>query len=193
MSLPPIAGAPAPAPKSGAPTAPRSPATRSIAQTPALDARVELSPEAARLRNQRALLRTALQATEEDVARVLRARFDEAGRADYLATIAQPDDLSPEATAERILGGITGYIYRAFRRSRPEANAGDLAEFERGVRSGLERGMKAARQVLEGLQALDPELARGVERTQSLVAAGLERFFTREREAGAAASAPRRT
>jgi hypothetical protein len=192
MSLPPIAGAPAPALKSGTPNAPRSSGERAIAQRPEPDTRIELSPEAARLRDQRSLLRTALQATEEDVARVLRARFDEAGRADYLTSIAQPDDLSPEATAERILGGITGYIYRAFRRSRPEANGDDLAEFERGVRSGLERGMKEARRVLAGLRALDVELARGLDRTQSLVASGLERFFAREREA-AAASAPRPT
>jgi len=195
MAVPPVSRSPVgnsrhgvahPARGPGAPVAPGEPSVR-----------VALSPEATRLRAHGALVLAALYTNEDAFDRVVRARFDEAGRSEYLASIAQPGDISPEATAERILGGITGYIYGAFRLSRDELGSEDLAEFERGVRKGFERGMREARAILEGLRALDPELARGIDRTESLVREGLDGFFRSEREALAArapaAGAPRRS
>jgi len=139
---------------------------------------VEISRGAALLRAHRALLHAALDTPEADA---VRARFEETGRSEYLASIERPTDLSAEATAERILGGVTGYVYRAFRRTRPEATEAVLAEFERGARAGLARGLAQARKILEGLEALEPEHARGIERTESLVLEGLERFLRAER------------
>jgi hypothetical protein len=145
------------------------------------DARVELSPQAERMRAQRSILRAVFGGVESDADADAQALFEEAGRSEYLDAIAQPSDLSPQATAQRILGGITGYIYGAFRLAHPDATVEDFDRFAADVVRGFEKGLGEARSIIEGLAAFTPELASGIERTEGLVREGLDVFFSDER------------
>lgn len=106
--------------------------------------------------------------------------FEEAGRSEYLAGIESPTDLSSEATAGRILGGITGYIYGAFRLGRPDANSEDFEQFFEQVSAGFEQGLTEALEILDGLAALDEELSASIEETARLVREGLAGFHDTE-------------
>ena len=156
----------------------RRPVARVVA---ADDARVEISPQGERLRAQRAILRATFGGVEEAAEADARALFEAAGRSEYLESIAQASDLSPQATAQRILGGITGYIYGAFRLAHSDLTSEDFDRFAAQVLQGFEKGLGEARGVIEGLAALTPELAAGIDRTEVLVREGLEVFFSDER------------
>ena len=69
------------------------------------------------------------------------------------------------------------------RKSRPaiERTAGQ-------VRSGFERGLADAKELIKGLAALTPELEGDIDRTESLVRQGLDEFFASERERYATAA-----
>lgn len=147
-----------------------------------VDAPVEISSQAERLRTQRQILRSAFGGVEESSDPGGRALFEAAGRSKYLDSIAQVTDLSPQATAQRILGGITGYIYGAFRLAHPGGTLEDFDRFAADVVRGFEAGLGQARSLIEGLAALTPELASGIGRTETLVREGLEVFFADERQ-----------
>jgi len=85
-------------------------------------------------------------------------------------------DMSPEATAERILSFATQIIGRA------EANQVELpADQQRSrgqlfnsVQIGIERGFEQARDILEGLQALEGGVKSTVDETYTQVQKGLD-------------------
>lgn len=156
----------------------RRPAAREGAD---VEERVEISSQAERLRAQRQILRSVLGGVEEDADADAQALFEAAGRSQYLDSIAQASDVTPQATAQRILGGITGYIYGAFRLAHPDVSAEDFDRFASDVVRGFEKGLGEARSLIEGLAALTPELASGIDRTEALVREGLEVFFADER------------
>ncbi|MCP3984477.1 MAG: hypothetical protein GY723_08805 [bacterium] len=108
--------------------------------------------------------------------------FEEAGKSDYLESIANPTELSSEATAGRILGGIKGFIYGAFRMQHPDMTEEDFEYFQSEVMKGFEQGISEAREILTALGALDERLATDVVETERLVRGGLDEFFTQERE-----------
>jgi hypothetical protein len=138
-------------------------------------AAVALSNRARAADAQRSILEKALSGMEEQLSRD--DLFAEAGRADYLESVSNPTDLSAEATSERILGGITGYIYGAFRLQHDEIGHDELESFREQVMRGFERGMGEARQILGAIDVLDDTLASQIGETDRLVRDGLERFF----------------
>jgi uncharacterized protein DUF5610 len=104
--------------------------------------------------------------------------FQAAGKADFEAKIAQPGiDTSAEATAGRIVDGITGYIFGAFQLQNPDMTEADFTRFQEQVLSGFERGLEEAKDILSGLQALTPEIEDSVGQTESLVREQLSTFF----------------
>ena len=104
--------------------------------------------------------------------------FQTAGKAEFEATAYGPDvDTSPEATAGRIVDGITGYIYGAWMTQNPDATEEDLAAFQEQVMSGFEKGLEDAKDILTGLQAMTPELEGEIGQTESLVRDQLAEFF----------------
>ncbi len=158
-----------------APEAPRS-----------LGDRVSLSPEAQQLQRSTTLLMKSFEATEARVSELLEASYaqllERAGRGDYLASVANPTDLSPEATAGRILGGITGYIYDAYKLQHPDLDAGGFAQFQTQVMRGFETGLHEAKSIIAAVGLLDEKLGAQIGQTETLVRDGLDAFFTRERE-----------
>lgn len=102
--------------------------------------------------------------------------FEQAGRSEYLDSIANPTDLSAEATAGRILGGITGYIFDAFKLGNPDATAEEFEAFFAQVTKGFEQGFSEALDILGGMGALTDEVNKDVHRTAEIVREGLAKF-----------------
>jgi hypothetical protein len=149
------------------------------------DTSVEISPQAEKLRAQSGLLRVTLRGIESEITSNAETRFEEPDRSDYLGPLMGESrlggiDLSPEATAARILGGVQGYIYRAFMAQHPEATPEDFERFKDEVIRGFERGFYEARSILAGLSMLDAEQSEEIGQTEALVREGLEGFFAEE-------------
>ncbi len=127
---------------------------------------------------------TSIEASvsEADITSVLAGAYDalsafeEAGRSDYLDSIANPTDLSAEATADRILGGITGYIFQAFQLDNPDATAEEFEGFFAEVTRGFEQGFAEALDVIQAAGALTDDFDADVHRTADLVREGLAQF-----------------
>ncbi len=141
-----------------------------------------ISAESQTLRLEAALLRETFGGVESNLSTVEDPVFEEAGRSDYLDTAERPTDLSAGGAAERILGGITGYIYRAFQLANPNAHLDDFVRFKREVLRGLAQGLEEARGYLDALGELSYERSENISETEDLVREGLDVFFEREEE-----------
>jgi len=92
-------------------------------------------------------------------------------------------DVSPEATAQRIVSLSTGF-FEAFKAQHPnEDEAVVLERFMETIGGGIEQGFKEAREILGGLQILEGDIATNVDKTYDLVQQGLNEFFERMMEA----------
>jgi len=105
-----------------------------------------------------------------------------------LNTVLEPDfgpdaiqssaeiDVSPEATAGRIVSLSTAF-FEAFRQQNPEMGDEEaLDRFMSTIGSGIEQGFAEAREVLEGLQVLNGDIATNIDTTYELVQQGLQDF-----------------
>ncbi len=103
--------------------------------------------------------------------------FEAAGKTEYLESVANPTDLSPEATADRILGGITGYIFGAFEMNKPEYSAEDFDAFHVAVTEGFEKGLREAADILRGMDVMTNEVSENIAKMTELVRDGLANFY----------------
>lgn len=98
------------------------------------------------------------------------------------AAVDEGLDVSPEATANRIVSMSTN-LFSAYLENNPnEDEAQAKADFIEIIRSGIEKGFEEARSVLEGLEVLQGEIAETVDKTYMLVQQGLEAFLAAEDE-----------
>ena len=139
---------------------------------------VLISRRAVELRAHVTLLRAALVGVEAEVGRT---------SPDSVEGAPPPMDLSPEATADRILNGITGTIYAGFRQRQPDATPEEFEQFQADVLRGFGQGLREAQDILEGLRVLDEKLEAEIDRSEALVREGLEEFFATERASFASA------
>lgn len=85
-------------------------------------------------------------------------------------------DVSPEATASRIVNLATGF-FQAFQEQNPEiAPEESLDKFMSIISAGIETGFKDARDILESLSVLDGKIATDIDSTYDLVQEGLQSF-----------------
>jgi len=78
-------------------------------------------------------------------------------------------DVSPEATADRIVGFALG-LFGVFQKQHPEMDDAELAAaFASEVRRGIEDGFARARHILDGLGVLNGQVIANVDRTYELV------------------------
>jgi len=92
-------------------------------------------------------------------------------------------DVSPEATAKRIVDLSTGF-FEAFKAQNPnEDEAVLLDRFMETIGKGIEQGFSEAREILDGLQVLKGDIAANIDKTYDLVQEGLKEFFERITEA----------
>lgn len=189
MAISPLGQTPAAPQRSAAPTA-DNPAT----PRPRPDPRAEQN---------RALLqaqeRVSLQAGNESMSLVFRAAIDainerlapELGDQAIERAYDSGLDVSPEATAERIVS-LTTALFPRFQSIHPGLeNADQVNRFVELIRDGIEQGFKEARDILDGLDVLKGGIADNIDRTFDLAMQGLDDFRARLLgEASDAASGP---
>ena len=99
------------------------------------------------------------------------------------AAVDEDVDVSPEATAQRIVSLSTGF-FEAFKAQNPnEDEAVLLDRFMETISKGIEQGFSEAREILDGLQVLEGDIATNIDKTYDLVQEGLNEFFERMTEA----------
>ncbi|MBL4782074.1 MAG: DUF5610 domain-containing protein [Porticoccaceae bacterium] len=85
-------------------------------------------------------------------------------------------DVSPEATAERIVSLSTSF-FSAYQDANPDLDFDTaLNQFVDVISGGIEQGFAEARQILDGLQVLNGDVATDIDTTQSLVQDKLAAF-----------------
>ncbi|MCP4292639.1 MAG: hypothetical protein GY780_12485 [bacterium] len=86
-------------------------------------------------------------------------------------------DVSPEATADRIVGFALG-LKSVFARQNEDLDEKEMmARFESEIRRGIGEGFSDARGILGGLEMLDGEIEEGVDATWDLVQQRLDDYF----------------
>lgn len=85
-------------------------------------------------------------------------------------------DVSPEATAKRIVSFATGF-YHTFQQQNPDITSDEsLNNFMTVIGGGIEKGFKDAREILESLSVLNGKIAEDIDSTYDLVQEGLKNF-----------------
>jgi len=109
----------------------------------------------------------------EGINDVLKADFgDNAIQAAYDSGI----DVSPEATAERIVSMSTAFFPK-FHEQHPEMSIEEAAEsFNNIIGGGIEQGFAEAKDILSGLKVLEGDIADNIDTTYDLVQEGLKAF-----------------
>ncbi len=85
-------------------------------------------------------------------------------------------DVSPEATADRIVSMSTAF-FAAYQEQHPELGIDEaLDSFVSLISGGIDQGFNEAREILDGLQVLNGEIASNIDKTYTLVQEGLKSF-----------------
>ncbi|WP_019026850.1 DUF5610 domain-containing protein [Colwellia piezophila] len=86
-------------------------------------------------------------------------------------------DVSPEATAERIINFSTQFL-ASYREQHPEMDEEQsLTAFIDIIRGGIEQGFAEAKEILGGLKVLKGDIATNIDKTYQLVQEGLQSFI----------------
>jgi hypothetical protein len=89
---------------------------------------------------------------------------------------AASQDNTPEGTASRIVALSTAF-YDAFKQQNPEQDSDtSLQNFMDTISSGVEKGFKEARDILQGLGVLGGDIAANIDKTYELVQKGYADF-----------------
>lgn len=89
---------------------------------------------------------------------------------------AASQDNTPEGTTERIVSLSTGF-YAPFKQQHAGEAAADVLESSIAtIRGGFNQGYKEARDILQGMNVLDGDIAGNIHRTYSLVQHGYTDF-----------------
>lgn len=85
-------------------------------------------------------------------------------------------DVSPEATADRIIGYSTG-LFEKFKEQHPNEDPATVEQkFMDTINKGITQGFAEAREILSGLGALQGDIAGNIDKTWDLVQTGLQKF-----------------
>jgi len=89
----------------------------------------------------------------------------------------RPEEVTPEATAERIVSGVTG-LFAAYAEQHPELDGKQLIEsFMEKIRAGVKQGYEEAFGILQALGAFEFDgVQSGIEETMKLVEQKLADF-----------------
>lgn len=92
-------------------------------------------------------------------------------------------DVSPEATADRIISMSTAF-FSIYREQNSEMSDEEAAKsFAEILSGGIETGFEEAREVLDGLSVLEGDIASNIDTTFNLVQKGLQAFVNSYAEA----------
>lgn len=89
----------------------------------------------------------------------------------------KPNEVTPEATAERIVTGVAS-LFSSYQRANPELEGEELIKgFMEQARKGVESGYSDAFDTLKGLGAFDlPGIQEGIEQTKELLGTKLDKL-----------------
>lgn len=87
-------------------------------------------------------------------------------------------DVSPEATAERIVSLSTAFFSAFKEQHQGEEDSQVLQNFLSTIRRGIDTGFEQARDILEGLNVLEGDIASNIDETYDLVQDKLAMFET---------------
>lgn len=202
MAINPIYGAGSPAVPAtpASPNGPGKPATPATPATPASPAAKEgestLTPQqlAKEMHNRQILEAQAslsVRSGDQSLQLTLRAAIDAIN--ERLAPELGPNaieraqesglDVSPEATAERIVT-LTTAMFSRYQAIHTDMETLTQAEsFVDIIRGGIEQGFAEAREILDGLGVLEGDIAANIDRTFELVQEGLNSFLEQFRPA----------
>lgn len=86
-------------------------------------------------------------------------------------------DMSPEATAERIVDFATGFL-DAYKMQHSEMSDEEATKnFMELIRGAIDEGFAQAKDIITSLNAMSPELDNTITETYDLVQQGLDNFF----------------
>lgn len=86
-------------------------------------------------------------------------------------------DVSPEATAERIVSLSTAF-FSSYQQQHPELSQEEaVSAFVDVISGGINQGFSEAREILDGLQVLEGDIASNIDKTYELVQSGLASFL----------------
>lgn len=86
-------------------------------------------------------------------------------------------DVSPEATAERIVSMSTAF-FPSYLDQHPEMTEEEAVEkFSDLIGGGIEKGFSEARDILAGLKVLEGDIASNIDKTYEFVQSGLQAFI----------------
>lgn len=92
------------------------------------------------------------------------------------ATLDDELDVSPEATAERIVQGATGF-FGAFKKANPALDEESaMTNFMEVIRGGIEKGFEEAKGILDSLRVFEGEIESNIDLTYEHVQTGLSKF-----------------
>jgi len=90
---------------------------------------------------------------------------------------AMSQDNTPEGTAGRIVSLSTAF-YEAYKQQYPgDDESTTLNNFVNTLKKGVDQGFKEARDVLQGLQVLNGDIASNIDKTYDLVQKGFDDFI----------------
>lgn len=85
-------------------------------------------------------------------------------------------DVSPQATADRIVSMSTAFFSK-YAQSNPDKDLETaLKDFTALIGGGIDQGFAEARDILDGLQVLEGDIASNIDKTYELVQSGLKAF-----------------
>jgi Domain of unknown function (DUF5610) len=161
----------------------------------------QLTPELTPAQKQKASLnasivesaQVSIGAKDESLALLLKTAIDkinealapELGEDAIQQAVDSGLDVSPEATAERIVGLSTAF-YGAFKEQNPNNDElSSLDNFLKTIGGGIDKGFEQARDILESLKVLEGDVASNINETYDLVQDKLAAFKTMILELGA--------
>lgn len=148
----------------------------------------EATPESVKQQLNSAILQSSLEvsmsAGNESLALLYKAAIE--GINEFLAPELGPNaiqnaydsglDVSPEATADRIVSMSTAF-FSSYHEQHPELSEEQAAQkFAEIIGGGIEQGFAEAREILQGLKVLEGDIASNIDKTYDLVQEGLKVF-----------------
>lgn len=91
-------------------------------------------------------------------------------------------DPSPEATADRILGFALNFFDRYAENNGLADDEAGRRQFADFIGGAITQGIDEARNILGALNAINPEVTAGIDKTAELIRTGLENFVTNGRQ-----------
>lgn len=142
---------------------------RNAARSSDADVNLSLNSGSSVVASQELLTRTVLDALNQE----LEESFGENA---IQNAYEQGLDVTPQATADRIVQGATSLFARFSEKYADLSDSDRLASFLITIQSGIDKGFKEARGILDALNVLQGDIATNIDETYTLVQQGLDNF-----------------